>query len=515
MVDTVYRANLTASEFPLLSEFQGRNVIVPGPDQNFSRQLTSPRNKDKDIGIPQAYYGHNIIPVDAGFSSVGYQTVAYPPSTGELTFDAIFLMRDPSENVAYLGLTQNGNCYVLLAANGTWLQTTSLAPVVGEVTTAHVNGQTYVYFGGLGCYKYTFATNTMTPVTLTSLNPALILGISAAAGFMLAYTSSAVFTSSTIDPTDFTPSLITSAGSQAVQDALGPITTILPHAVGVIVYTKKNAVIGYYTGQAQFPFKFKGIQGSGGVASSELVSQEPSGTDASSSNHLVYSTNGLEAVSPAATAVRYPQVIDFLAGSQFEDFNESTLTFTLTDLASPMLKKLIVVANRYLVISYGINSLTHALVYDASLDRWGKFKINHTDCFEYSLLSSAVVEVPRRSIAFLQTDGTVQVVTMSYNVTGSYGVLILGKYQYYRAQYLQLTNIELETIKATASVSVNVLSSVDGKNTTPAPTTLRKAAGTYRSYGCRTTGVNHSIVIVGAFLMNSLILTFQNMGNVR
>ncbi len=512
MAQVEYRANLTAAEFPLLSEFQGRSVIIPGPDQNFSRQLTSTRNKDKYIGIPQAYYGHNIIPTDSGFASVAYQTVGTPPVVDDAFFTSVFLVRDASENTALLGITSSGNCYVLLAANSAWLKTTSVAAGVGGVTVAHVNGVSYIYFGSVGCYTYNFTTNVLDAVVLTALTAANILGLCAASGYLCAYTKTDLLYSSSVSVTDFTPSLITGAGGGSVQETKANITCVLPHAVGLVIYTKKNAVVGFYTGNAQAPFRYVEIKGSGGVSSLDVVSY-----DANTTDHYAYTTNGLETIGSQVASVVFPQVTDFLAGSQFEDFDETTCVFTQTAIVSgTMLKKLTLISDRYLVISYGINEYTHALLYDLGLERWSKFKITHTDCFEYSIISSTITETPRRSIGFLQKDGTVKIVLMSYDVTGSYGVLVLGKYQYERNQYLELQHVELENIKTTAGFSCTVLSSLDGKNASINPNfALTYSSGNFRTYSGRAIGVNHSLVFAGAFHVNSLELKFIEAGTVR
>jgi hypothetical protein len=67
------RGNLSSAYFPLVSQYHGRTVIVSGQDNNFNRQLYSSADNDKDIGIPQMYYGHNIMPTGTGFLSVGFE----------------------------------------------------------------------------------------------------------------------------------------------------------------------------------------------------------------------------------------------------------------------------------------------------------------------------------------------------------------------------------------------------------------------------------------------------------
>lgn len=511
MTQINYRANLTTAEYPFLSSLQGRTVIIPGPDQNFSRQLSSPRNKDKDVGIPQAYYMENMIPTDAGFTSVGYIQVAYPPADGNTGFQGKPIeIRDPSENVCLFASCADGNNYVLLAPNTSWIKTTQVVPGVGGITSAHVNGETYIYFGSVGCYKYVFTSNTLTAVTLTALTPANILGISTSNGFMLAYTKTDLLISSSVDPTDFTPSLVTGAGGGPVQSTKAPITCVVPHVIGVMVYTKRNIVAGYYTGNASYPFTWKELVGSGGVASSDLIA-----FDGNSTAQYAYTTDGFQLVDTNNASVVFLQLTDFLAGSEYESFNLATNTFTQTELSTNMQKSVSQAASRYVLVSYGISDLTDIIYYDISMARFGKLKIPHVAVFNYSLIESTVVETPRRSIGILQADGTVKVVVMSYNVTGSNGILVLGKYQYERNSYLQLNTIAMENIKSTSNFTCTVLSSINGRDSVPVQTTLLQAESNSRNYGARTTGINHSLVLSGAFHINSLILNFVNIGKVR
>jgi hypothetical protein len=507
-----YRANLTAAEFPFLSELQGRTVIIPGFDQNYSRQASSPKNKDRDIGIPQMYYCHNVMPTDAGVTSLSFQQITAPASDIDSTFNEIFNLRDPAENVADFCNTTSGRCYVRLTVASGWIRTTDKAPAAGQVVTiAYVNGQTYIYFGGVGCFTYNFATNALDAVVLTSLTPANIQGICASSGYMIAWTSTTALWSSIVSPIDFTPSLITGAGGGGIQSLKAAITVCLPMNNGFIVYTKKNAVAAVYSGNSQFPFNYKEIIGAGGLAAFNLVSY-----DGNSTNHYAYTSNGLQEVSPANSTVMFPQLTDFIAGSKFEDYNELSGIFTVVDLVVPMKKKLTMISNRYLIFSYGVNQLTHALVYDFALSRWGKIKLNHVDCFEYSYPSSEVVETPRRSIGFLQADGSIIIAIIAYDTTGSNGTAIFGKYQLDRNHYIGMQEIHLESVKYGNTLNVKLMSSIDGTNTfITLPVLDPKSNGTVRRYGCRATGVNHSVALTGAFHLNSLILKFCDEGEVR
>ncbi len=310
MVARTYRANLTAAEFPLLSELQGRTIIISDIDQNYSRQANSTRDKDRDLGIPQAYYMHNVVPIDAGLTSVGYQLVLAAPTQTESdnTFGDMFYLRNPAEGAAYLNATGSGKNYIFNPTNSIWMRTISVIPAAGcFVTTAHVNGQSYVYYGGVGCYKYTGDPNQLEPVTLIGLDPTLVKGICASNGYMVVWSDTGVYWSSVISEIDFTPSLATGAGGGGVQLAKAAIICCLPQNNGFVIYTKKNAIASSYSNNVQFPFSFREIIGAGGLSTPSLVAY-----DGNSVNHVAYTTYGLQSIGMQSASNILPAITDLL-----------------------------------------------------------------------------------------------------------------------------------------------------------------------------------------------------------
>lgn len=506
MGQQVYRANLSAKVFPFVSEFFGRSIIVAGQDQNYTKPLTSTEDTDKDRGIPQLYYCHNVMPMAAGFQSVGY-TPTIAPFVNEDKFTNIYILRDASAGVeVFFSSTSDGRNFVLPFGNPSWQQINTIAGTAGKmITTAFVNGQTYLYFAGVGCYKYVASSNTLVAVTLNGLTAASILGIVAASGYMIAWTTNAVSWSSTTDPTDFVPSLTTGAGGGGVEAAKGPILGCVSHQMGFMTYTLENCVAASYSGNSRYPFNYKEIVASGGLGSLDYISY-----DAESGNHYAYTTSGLQLVSMTATQTVLPDVTDFISGKYFEDFDETTNTFVRTTISGAMKKAISVVADRYLVISYGISSLTHAIVYDITNKRFGKLKVDHVTCFEWKILSPTVSEIPRESLAFLQKDGAIKIVDFSYTSSTASGVMLLGKYQYARSRMIQLQGVELENVRAGSNFTLLNYYSPDGKSLgIPKAGYLKLSAESFREYLFHTTGVNHSLLFKGAFFINSLVLTFN------
>ncbi len=499
MSQFTYRGNLTNAGIPFLTEQIGATVISAGIDQ--------------EGGIPQIYYAHNVVPSLRGVTAVGYLGLVSPPANTDNTFDEIFFIRDPNENVAYLGVTTSGRCYVWLSSGSGWLQTTSIGPGLnGLVTVAHVNGQSYINFSGVGTYRYDFATNTLIAVVLAGIVATAPLAIAASNGYMVFITASTFYWSSTLDPTDFVPSLITGAGSESIQEAKAALTICLTHDAGVMIYTKKNAISAAYSNNVQYPWIYKEVSGAGGLSKPSLVA-----SDGNSMNHFSYTTNGLQEIAVNNSAIVFPELTDFIAGAKFEDYDEVSNTFTEVTLAPtmPMKKKLTIVANRYFVFSYGVTQLTHALIFDLALKRWGKLKITHVDCFEYLTPINEVIETPKRSIGFMQADGTLYSTNLSYENTGSYGTVILGRYQLDREHFLGLHEIHLETIKTDAVLNAKVLTTIDGVNYTTYTPYLASAVGKNRRYNNRSIGLNHSVVLSGSFQLNSIKLRFTDEGEIR
>ncbi len=509
MAQIVYRGNLSTKTFPFISEHFGRSVIVGGPDQNFSRQLTSSEDPDKNIGIPQMYYCHNVMPTSEGVQSIGYVDRLTGTSSGFI--DEITL-RDTTGNEVFYSHTSSGLNYVLPFGGTEWVLINTIPGTAGvEVTNATINGQSYIYFANIGCYMYDAATNMLVPIVLTGLDPALIEGITSSFGYMIAWSPTSIAWSSTVehlvptDPIDFVPSLVTGAGGGNVEAAKGKITLCKEHYLGFIIYTTDNAVASVYSGNARYPFNLRPIVNSGGLASQELIS-----TDSGAGNHYAYTTSGLQLVSVSSTNTIYPELTDFISGEYFEDFNEITNTFITQSLTVSMKKEINLIADRYLVISYGTSQLTHAIVYDLAQKRMGKLKIIHTKCFEWKVLASSVDETPRQSIGFLQFDGSIKTVDFSYDSPTADGVMLLGKYQYIRTRMLMLEHVELENIKAGLVFGIKDLISLNGKTISSVGNLeLVENAGTYRKYNCRLSGKNHTLVMTGGFYMSTIILTFN------
>lgn len=528
-----YRANLQSMTFPLLSELSGRTIINPQIDNTYARYVSSDGQAPIDTGIPQIFYCHNVMPSTYGWQSIRFNTAYSPPSVATgLDFektDRIYAAQvvtsgtPPVQSIVSTGFKTQiaiagvgaNMVYVVDPVTNAWKSVLGAPNVTATtvVSVATVNGASYIYFSGIGCYIYNNLTNTLTERVLAGLDKVATVGIVAANGYLNAYNKTGVAWSSTVNVEDFVPSDTSGAGGGQVQEARGEIVTAVPTNLGYILYTKENAVSVIFSGNAEFPWNFKSIPASGGVSSADVVSQEQA-----AGFQQAYTTNGMQQVTHARCATVMPNVTDFIAGNTFEDFDTVTNEFVTTKFDWAMRKKLSVVCDRYIIVSYGLSptaDMTHALILDLTQTRMGKIKLTHTSCFELRSLNAAVTELPRDSIAFLQRDGTVKVIDFSLLEDAPDSVLIMGKYQYVRQKLIELNQLEVESVEVSDTFSAWALPSLNGKTFSPAVQGyVLETSEDYRKYSWDgAIGTNVSWLFKGTFNINSLIGWFSIVGN--
>lgn len=505
MAQQQYRANLLSANFPLLSENFGRTVIVPEYDQNASK-ATDPSAPDKtaNAGIPQLYYCHNVVPTQQGFQSVGFHPLT--AAIGGVTdFVSVLALRDSLDRKAYLGYRADGSIYVSLSPYNSWIYKGNIG-ANRLVTRAYVQGVTYIYSSGIGCYRYDFNTNTVVSVALSGLNAAAVLGVTSLSGYLIVWTADTVAWSAIANPTDFVPSLSTGAGSGSVEGAAGALIVLAAANIGLLGYTTGNVISANYTGNSQYPFIFRALPSSGG-----LKDRKHADYDSLSGQQYAYTTSGLQLCDVQRAQMVLPEITDFISGSEFEDCDSTTGVFTKEKLSSAMVKAIKMVANRYLIISYGKTSYTHALMIDTQLKRFGKLKLTHVGVVDL-ILGEETADVAKNSIGFIKNTGEVLVVDWDSSVEATDAVALFGKYQLSRSRFVQINAVEFENIEAGDTFAVKLLTSIDGRNNVTTALTLADSDGLYRRYDCREVGLNHSLFLTGSFRLNTLLLNFTQLG---
>lgn len=529
MAYDTFTAALNSAVFPFVTDFFPRTVIMPGLDQpqRVPRPALGDVEESVNPEVAKHFYCQNIMPTAEGLASVGY-TSLISALGGSTDFDQAITLRDMDEN-NFLFSPARGRNYIYTANSGVWVAKNPFTGWTGDlVTRSYVNGRTFICYEAQNVYEYNTAAGTFLPVVLTGISGNQIDGISSSNNYNIAWSGITISWSSLIDPLDFTPSILTGAASAIPQDVKGPIRAIFPISGGFVIYTNKNAVSALYTGNARTPFIFREISNAGGVIGPEQITG-----DANLGYHYAWTSAGLQKVTVNGAEIVNSAATDFIAGRIIENFDLNTLLLTISRLTSDLKVKVTYISSRYLVVSYGQQTLpqiyTHAIVLDTSLKRWGKLRIDHVDCFQYPYpniigATPPPQTPPKRGIAFLLNTGLVQLLVMDYRDRVNQGVLFLGRFQLVRQKAMTYQSLELESLSATTPPSVYLLNSLDGKTLqSPSQLQLLKDSGTLKKYGAplysgsgaapSRTGVNFSALLVGTFELNTATLTTTRHGN--
>lgn len=543
------RVNLASVVFPFVSELWGRSIVVPEIDQNYERALVSSADIGKDKGVPMGFYMHNVMPTTEGYQSIDFATNVVGDGVST-DFDRCFPILQTTPNDAhFLFSPSDGKNRILdLTVSGQWQSVSPLMPGLiadnTSVTTAYVQGQTYIYYGKVGCYVYDQVNKVMTLTALGGLTASSVIGITASFGYMIAFNESTVAWSNATNPVDFIPSLATGAGGGSVNDIKGNIVCCVPISGGFLVFCEKNVVSAKYTGNIRFPFIFKEITGSGGIVSSDQI-----GINSNVAEVYAWTSSGLQMFTINSAENIFPDCTDFLAKLIFEDFDDTNLVFVVTKLSTALSVKLAVVADRFVVLSYGIAAplFTHALIYDLTLKRWGKVKLTHRCAFQWNapnlfgaitygqlgtagitygglsgitygqLLTSAnTPELPLKTVSFLQQDGTVKTILFDLdNITSSVtSTFIIGKFQMKRNHKIVHQFQDVENVKQGSAFAAYIIATIDGKTFLPAiAMQLITIGAQVQRWARRVTGLNVSFIYQGVFNLTSILMDFTDGGD--
>lgn len=535
-----YRVNLSDAQIPLVSTFQGKTVIQPQLDQNY-QPAPALSSEERDKGIPEALYMHNVMPSLYGYKSVAYDKVINAVAGITGSFIRIYELKDFAGNRGHLGITDAGKTYMITAASQTWTDCTPIGqPSTAKVTVAEATGTSFVCYDSFNIFTANLSAKTLSVASIqwdSPLTNASIRGISSSNNYLLAYTADTLYWSSSLDVLDFRASQITGAGKGTPTGIKGEIIAAAPVGIGYAVYCQGSIVVATFSGNVQYPWLFKEAPGGSGIISPYHISAK--GDDAS---NYAWTSAGLLKVTLAGCAAVHPEVSDFLAGRLMEDYDYATDTLNTISLNAAMAISVSYIDSRYLVISYGPSSLSYALVYDTGLKRWGKLKLNHAQAFGISFrasVSSSVYktftdsmpatflsmyptafngttvtyssEAPeaRHGLSFIQADGSVQLANFDYLNHNGESVVILGKYQMIRNKLLAIQEFTVETIESdNSNFIVRVLTSLDGKNFDVIKTPYEIVDQNIRNYYCTSIGTNHSFRFKGAFHLVGMVLVF-------
>lgn len=547
MAQIHHRANLSYSTFPIKAEDQGRTVIVDKLDNikyiggGGSNELGE-RNEFK--GTPSVMYMHNAMPTERGFQSIGYEKRVNMADDGSsLWFGAIYPV---IRGQVYIGYEYTTRQIYKNLANNAWslsqLPDLAAAAPVDSFTLATINGNTYMLRRRAKCYKWDTGTNAFIVQALSGVTVANIDGMIESNGYGILWTETDILWSSAITPVDYVPSLITGAGGGALQEARGKILFCSPMPGGFMVFCEFGSVLAYYTGNARYPFSFRTVDGAGGFTYADNVKTSSSDVDYNayvrnlgigidSGFTHAWNTSGIQEYAQFKATTTLGEVSDYIEGERFEDFDESgnNLMYVYKNREATSAqqaingRKLSLIGNRYLVISYNASNqtfnlerplFTHALVFDLTLRKWGKLKINHTWCFEYAVDGTNTYwrEKPRRSIGFLLNTGEIRVVnfdTQSENNPSS-GIIILGRFQYVSDRLLILDHVIAEKSYDQSALEILDLYYIDGVEGLQLDNTeYTESTGRQRISNFDREATSHSIVFKGNFDLSSVTVVFH------
>lgn len=515
-----YRANLSSATFPMTLADAGRTVIIPQYDQNFDRRV-DPAGEQKDAGIPQAIYMENVIPTVNGFQSVGYVAgtpIPEPSSRNVLKSfyfgGAVILSRGNSNGGLDRDvITNNINC------SNSWVTATGTIPSpVFDASIASARGTNY-WFDGTK-----FLTFTINPVdkqinfvdetfAFSGVIPADVKYICSSYNYLiLLLKDGSIRWSSTTDPRNFVPSLVTGAGSIVPQDSTKS-AFLVSNPEGFIIYGEEGAIFAQYTGNARYPFKFITVTDAGGYSYDWQIA----GSTLSGSHYGISNSNKVQLINNAVATVVAPEISTYLEREQYKDvFNYTTNEFSKEAYFRPFPTRIYYLLDRYIVISMVTTNVPVArpfqfcFFYDKLLQRYGVLKVDHQRIFAdettICFVPSAAEEIPYKfSMDVYSTAADIK------------GVLLLGKFQFVRDKFLQLESVEVESVKdvsagGSQNFSLVLLSSMDGKNFIDPVTLTTRAAGNLITANTHKTAKNHSLMLKGAFDVNTLQLEFRVAG---
>lgn len=534
-----FKISLNNARIPLTTNFAQRAVVVPALDsaaKNVRFFAGGEENIDFDTSF--VLFAQNAIPTAEGIKSTSYRRVIAP--TVNTDFDQIFPLRDENETQVLYSPAKGKN-YIYDADTEAWTSDPALSiyqavdPTItvhastlntfdeAQVSRAYVDGKTFVAYSKIyldravgsdldGSIFY-WDTSTSLPTLkwvnwwddpsaiITNVPSTITRGriqcIGSSNGYLLIAADLTVawapFNGTAFDYEIYANGEVTGSGYQIPEDIKGTITALVPVAGGFIIFTTRNAVgATYNSANTASPWTFREIPNAGGTLNFEQISVE--GTLGAIYG---YTSGGLQKISLNNAESVFPDVSDFLGGRVVESYNSGTKELAYSVISTNLLTKLTFLGNRYLIISYGMfpGIFSFALIYDVGLERWGKFRLVHVDCFAYTapvedalltysmcldisytdlldtpyadmIVPSGKVTYPKQVIGFLLKTGEVKLAVIDYRdqeeEDTSESVVILGRVQLSRSRQMELQRVQAEGVYT--GTTCTVVPSYDGRN---------------------------------------------------
>ena len=398
MAQIKYSVNLSAADFTFSLSYKGPSVVIPGPDQNYFQATAgwSGDTPQRGINIPQVMYCENTVPTAEGYRSVAYKWFVEPPP-GPQRFIRTIPMFEGTGKSVLIGVTADKKLYALSALTGGMWQLvvwndTEYGPAPtwdtpSQITWATAAGFSLICIQGVGVWAFNYLAQSLVYLPLTGIDGSLINGICASSGYLIAWDDTTVYWSSTENILDFTPSLITGAGSAQVDGLKGGIKLCKEIGGGFIIYSDVSILSAAYSSNSAIPFIFDVLAGGAGIRKDLAVA-----SDINTQIHFAWTTAGLMGIELHQVKPMFPQLTDFIA-SGISD-SSATDGYPVVDWLDEYKEvRVAVISSRYLCVSFGrefaaeegeypIINLTQSLLYDLQFKRWGKLNIEHVQIVE-------------------------------------------------------------------------------------------------------------------------------------
>ena len=539
-----FLAKLTSASFPLSKDFQARTVLVGRLDQNPISSSNTDQSKsilEKEDNAPEVLYMENVLPTLHGYKSVSFDTITedyVDLGVGE-TFTYAISLRTITTS-AILGITSTGRA-LLFSGTGfnIWEDITPVGATGSDITTAFVQGTLYICYANFDVFSVDLVNKQMVSVSLLGITKSNIIGITQSNSYLIIHDGQTIYWSSPLNPLDFVPSLITGAGSGIPLGLKGSIIKLEEIQNGFAIYSSTNIAVAVYSGNIRYPWIFAEANNSSGIANISAVS-----TSGDDGTNYAWTAAGLLKVSVRGCNPFLPEVTDFLTSRLWEEFDIDSAEFSTEFLTDDLNIALTFVSARYLIISYGRADYEYALIYDITLRRLGKIKLDHIAVIDFTLSSqkdfatfNALAAItfndlantpfselyaftqaptsPKKTIAFVNSNGGIKLANFDIGDFTSTSVLVLGKYQLVREKLITVQEIDVEGVYPdNDNFSLKILPSLDGKNFDPELVPyLANNSGLLRSYLSLVTARNFSLIISGSFNLTSLQIAISTHGN--
>lgn len=452
--------------------------------------------------------------IEAAISDISYLTVAGITNI-DVTFYADNTVKYSHGNVdSYENLTVVVPAGFESPAGPENFSTTS---VRGEcfVCIIRVDGTTHIYRVTFDTVTSNLVFTEVTATIKTSLGLAFnmdnIVAIAGSYNYLILLTPDSVLWSSTTTPTDFAPSLVSGAGSERIGNLKGDINFAREHVLGLILYTNGNAVSMLYTGNVRYPWKFREIDSSAGYT----YSQQVAGDTNSNTQFGLSNAKTVQAINTTAAEIIAPEASNFFERTtRWDSFNYSTNVFNILStggeydfLSVDGKYRVWYVLDRYVLIAYEHSTVTYGLyhnllVFDFVLSRFGKIRrAFHTVLSnEYGMY-----------LVNYNTHLKLKILFDTYDLDAIHeGVILLGKFAVTRDRFITLDEVSFEsrnTDGVPADIAVLIYPTLNGnKFETPVVPVLDNVRSDemMKSYKCRVSGQNFSILAKGAFDLNTI-----------